>query len=166
MQEEDFYQAVGKICERDSRYARDAYAFLREALDFTVKALDKPTQGAGRHVTGKELAEGIRHYALQQFGPMTLRVFRTWGITSTGDFGELVFNMVSAKILGKTEQDSKEDFAGVYDFHEAFVKPFLPAKSRIRRPTASAPTAEGETPDPDGGGCPEKRKTSRRRGAS
>jgi uncharacterized repeat protein (TIGR04138 family) len=148
MQENDFHEAIEKICDQDPRYSPDAYLFVREALDFTVKALERPTQGTGRHVTGKELLEGIRRYALQQFGPMTVRVFNTWGIQSTADFGEMVFNMVSGKILGKTDQDSKADFANGYEFHEAFTKPFLPAKPKPRR-TREEPPVRGTTGQPE-----------------
>jgi uncharacterized repeat protein (TIGR04138 family) len=68
----------------------------------------------------------MRRYALEQFGPMALTVLHRWGITCTGDFGEIVFSMVEAGALGKTDEDRREDFDGGYDFYEAFAKPFLP----------------------------------------
>jgi uncharacterized repeat protein (TIGR04138 family) len=83
-----------------------------------------------RHVSGQELLGGIRDYALAQFGPMTQMVFEEWGIKRCEDFGEIVFNMVEIGLLGKTEKDSREDFANGYDFDDAFRKPFRPA-SRI-----------------------------------
>ena len=94
MNDTTFQQAVAEICVRDPRYAEGSYFFLREALDFTVKALKKPAEGPERHVTGQELSEGIRQYALQEFGPMTLTVLRAWGLQRTEDFGEIVFNLV------------------------------------------------------------------------
>ena len=68
----------------------------------------------------------MRLYALKEFGPMVPTVFSYWGIRSTEDFGHMVFNLIEAGIFGKTEEDSIEDFKNVYDFQEAFVKPFAP----------------------------------------
>ena len=137
MQAASFEEAIEQIAARDRRYHREAYFFLREALDHTQKMTGKlPKKNEVRHVSGQELLNGIREYALQQFGPMTLSVFEEWGVTCCMDFGEIVFNMVETKLLAKTEQDSREDFRNGYDFHDAFRKPFLP--SRI----ASEPIAE------------------------
>ena len=80
-----------------------------------------------RHVSGRELLEGIREFGLAQFGPMTLPVFEAWGIHRGEDFGEIVFNLVDHGFLNKTKQDSRNDFQGAYDFHDAFRKPFLPS---------------------------------------
>lgn len=119
-------EVIKKICEKDPRYDPDAYLFVREALDYTAKMLKRPTEGPKRHISGQELLEGIRMYAIQEFGPMTLTVFKTWGLHGTEDFGEIVFNLVESKTLGKTKEDTKEDFAGGYDFQEAFARPFEP----------------------------------------
>lgn len=126
MHENAFMEMINSICAKDGRYAPDAYVFVRQALDITVKALDKPRQGAGRHVKGQELLEGIRTHALQEFGPIARTVFRTWGVHTTEDFGEIVFNLVENGVLGKTDGDSKGDFKNGYDFQDAFVTPFLP----------------------------------------
>ena len=125
-QDTDFAGRVKEICRQDSRYDRDAYFFVRESLDFTSKTLNKPREGAARHVSASELLEGIRLYALQEFGPMALTVLDFWGIRKTTDFGEIVFNLVQTGKLGKTDEDKKEDFDNGYDFHEVFAKPFLP----------------------------------------
>jgi len=127
MQETTFEEAIERIVAKDPRYHRDAYLFVREALDYTQKLVSKGNKGRIRHVTGQELLEGIRQFAIEQFGPMTLTVFEEWGIRNCQDFGEIVFNMVENKLLAKTERDSRDDFAGGYDFEEAFRKPFLPA---------------------------------------
>ncbi len=124
MKKLNFNEALAELLCRDARYAEDAYFFMREALDFTIKQLDKPVEGPGRHVSGQELLEGIRQFALKEYGPMALRVLHTWGIRRTEDFGEMVFNMVGSGILGKTDEDRKEDFAGGYDFETAFIKPY------------------------------------------
>jgi uncharacterized repeat protein (TIGR04138 family) len=152
MQEVSFEQALEQIRAKDPRYARDAYLFLREALDHTQKIAnksaretrssraDKPAEGLPvRHVSGQELLDGIRTYALEQFGPMVLTVFEEWGIRSCADFGEIVFNMVEIGLLAKTDKDSREDFKNGYSFDEAFRKPFLPENKSISmdKPVAS-----------------------------
>ena len=59
---------------------------------------------------------------------MVVTVFDNWGIRSCEDIGHMVFNLIGAGIFGKTDQDSIEDFKAVYDFQEAFVKPYSPEK--------------------------------------
>jgi uncharacterized repeat protein (TIGR04138 family) len=100
---------------------------VREALDHTIQSLSKPKTGPDRHVSGHELLDGIRVFACEQFGPLTKTVLNRWGIRETADFGEIVFNLVDKGILGKTDDDRREDFRNGYDFEEAFVHPFLPS---------------------------------------
>lgn len=126
MQEINFDATLENILAKDSRYHRDAYLFIREALDFTQKLILKENRGQVRHVTGQELLDGIKQLALQQFGPMTATVFEEWGIKNCRDFGEIVFNMVEIGLLAKTEKDSRDDFQNGYDFDDAFRKPFRP----------------------------------------
>jgi uncharacterized repeat protein (TIGR04138 family) len=128
MQEVNFDEAVEKILARDTRFQRDAYGFVREALDFTQKLISKENKGNVRHVTGQELLDGIRQYSLIQFGPMTMTVLEEWGVHSSKDFGEIVFNMVEIGLLAKTEKDTRDDFQTGYDFTEAFRKPFWPQR--------------------------------------
>jgi uncharacterized repeat protein (TIGR04138 family) len=128
MQKIGFAEALDSIVATDPRYQRDAYVFLRDALDYTTKQ-QKKTKGASvRHVAGPELLEGVRQYALKEFGPMVVTVLSYWGVRSTEDVGHMVFNLIGAGIFGKTEEDSIEDFKNIFDFHEAFVKPFEPEK--------------------------------------
>ena len=129
MQTQSFEDAVEQIVAKDPRYEREAYFFVREALDHTQRMIGKaPKKHEIRHVSGQELLNGIREYALQQFGPMTLTVLEAWGVKCCEDFGELVFNMVETRLLARTERDSRDDFKNGYDFHEAFRKPYLPAR--------------------------------------
>jgi uncharacterized repeat protein (TIGR04138 family) len=130
MQKPSFAESVDEIVKHDGRYDRDAYLFVREGLDYTVKLLKKENapKPAMRHVSGQQLLEGLRQYALEQFGPMTKTVFTHWGVNRCEDFGEIVFNLVENGVLGKTEQDRREDFRGGYDFEEAFVRPFQPIR--------------------------------------
>lgn len=131
MQEVSFEEGLDLIQTRDSRYSRDAYLFVREALDFTQKKINKEIRGRVHHVSGQDLLDGIREYALNQFGPMSSMVLEEWGITTCSDFGAIVFNMVDSGLLAKTEKDSRTDFEGGYDFFDAFRKPFLPS-SRLQ----------------------------------
>ena len=135
-----FEEAVTLIRQRDPRFDAGAYAFIREVLDFSVQHLDKPLHGPARNVTGQELLECIRLYALQEYGPLALRVFSEWGIGRTEDFGDIVFNLVEQGVLGKTSRDSKDDFRNGYDFKQAFTAPFLPAGQLA----AKAPSTAGE----------------------
>jgi uncharacterized repeat protein (TIGR04138 family) len=131
MQEVNFDEALDQILATDSRFHRDAYLFMREALDFTQKLVGRENSGKVRHVTGHELLAGLRQYSLQQFGPMTATVFEEWGIRNCQNFGEIVFNMVEIGLLAKTEKDTRDDFQNGYDFTEAFRKPFWP-ESKLR----------------------------------
>lgn len=126
MHEISFEEALEQIVAKDPRYTRDTYLFVREALDFSQKNVAKEAKGQMRHITGQELLGGIRDFALQQFGPMAMLVLEEWGVKRCEDFGEIVFNMVEANLLAKTETDSREDFKGGYDFFETFRKPFMP----------------------------------------
>ena len=126
MQTVSFDEVLDQIIAADPRYQREAYHFLREALDYTQKKVVRASKDEIRHVSGQQLLQGIREYALQQFGPLAMTVFEEWGVRRCEDFGELVFNMVEGSLLAKTEKDSRDDFRNAYDFEEAFRKPFQP----------------------------------------
>jgi uncharacterized repeat protein (TIGR04138 family) len=143
MQKIGFAEALDSIMASDPRYQRDAYVFLRDGLDYTTKQHKKARGTTVRHVTGPELLQGLRQYALKEFGPMVMTVFESWGIHSCEDIGNMVFNLIGAGIFGKTEEDSIEDFKNVYDFEEVFVKPFAPEK-----PAATKARAELPAPKP------------------
>ena len=142
MQKIGFAEALESVVVSDPRYHRDGYIFLRDALDFTTKQQKKVKGVSVRHVTGPELLDGARQYALKEFGPMVMTVFDSWGIHSSEDIGHMVFNLIGAGIFGKTEQDSIEDFKDVYDFEEAFVRPFAPAKPERAKPPAQLPASK------------------------
>jgi uncharacterized repeat protein (TIGR04138 family) len=125
----DFNEIVNLICKEDARYDRKAYAFIREGLDYAVKELKKKDTERSRqslHITGAELLMGIKAYALDQFGPLTITVLHSWGVQRCGDMGEIVFNLIEYNVFSKTENDRREDFGEIYTFEDAFVKPFLP----------------------------------------
>ncbi len=131
MQNPDFGEIVALICKEDPRFNRRAYDFVRLGLDQTVKELRKKDSGRAeksRHVTGPELLEGLRVYALDQFGPLAKTVLNAWGVRRCRDFGDIVFNLIEYNVFSKTDSDRREDFTDVFDFDEAFVRPFQPAK--------------------------------------
>jgi uncharacterized repeat protein (TIGR04138 family) len=103
------------VVAKDERYRIGAYRFMYEALDYTVKQI-----GCKRHITGRELCEGLRNLAIDQFGGLAVMVFEVWGIRRTSDFGEIVFNLVDAELMSRSEGDSRSDFENVYDFRETF----------------------------------------------
>lgn len=121
MKTPDAAEVLEPILLRDPRYTLEAYCFVRDALADTVHKLETP-----RHVSGQELLDGIRVYALSEYGPVTKRVLSEWGITECADFGNIVFNLVNEGLLGKTDEDRLDDFSKGYDFHEAFTHPFIP----------------------------------------
>jgi uncharacterized repeat protein (TIGR04138 family) len=120
---------LDELVRRDPRYAPEAYDFVRQALSHTQKMLrpgltDPATAGAeeDHHVSGRQLLEGVRDLALREFGLMARTVFRMWGINRTDDFGEIVFNLVEANMMSKTDQDDRRDFHAVYDLDEALER--------------------------------------------
>ena len=145
MQKIGFAEALDSIISSDPRYQRDAYVFLRDSLDFTTKQEKKIKGVSVRHVSGPQLLDGVRRYALKEFGPMVMTVFDNWGIHSCEDVGNIVFNLISAGVFGKTEDDSIEDFKNVYRFEEAFVKPFTPDKPANAKPPAHLPARKPAT---------------------
>jgi len=127
---------IVELLKEDSRYAFDAYVFVFEALGYAQNVLgmgevaaSEPSEAPRsespeRHVTGQQLCEAIRRFALEQYGYMAKDVLASWGVHSTSDFGEIVFNLIRIGQMRKTTQDSREDFDGVYDFETAFRQEF------------------------------------------
>ena len=118
---------LDELVRTDPRYAYEAYEFLFVALAHTQKLLGRePRDGSSTeqeyHVRGPELLAGVRDLALQEFGLMARTVFRMWGINSTADFGEIVFNLIEAGLMSKTDEDTRVDFHDVYDLDEALTQ--------------------------------------------
>ena len=110
--------------EKAGPFPPQAYQFVREGLAHTVKLAHGETPpdygDEGRHVTGQQLCMGLRDFAIRQYGRLAKMVLRSWNINETGDFGRIVFAMIDAGLMRKTEDDTLEDFQGVFDFEEAF----------------------------------------------
>jgi uncharacterized repeat protein (TIGR04138 family) len=120
---------LDELVRHDPRYAYEAYEFVFSALAHTQQMLGRvpPPEGApdqDYHVTGAQLLEGVRDLAQKEFGLMARTVFRMWGVNRTDDVGELVFNLVQAGLMSKTDQDNRADFHEVYDLDEALDRDF------------------------------------------
>lgn len=135
---------LAELLRRDQRYDFDAYVFVFDALRFGQEKLglgavseasesydeefdeiDDDLQGDDeeeRHVTGGELCRAIQRYAIDQYGLLAQSVLNHWGVRTTGDFGEIVFNLIDIGQMRKTDNDRREDFNDVYSFDEAFCR--------------------------------------------
>ncbi len=118
-------EVLRRIQERNPRFHGKAYLFLLAALQSVMERLGEP-----RHISGRELAVGVRDLALREFGPMARTVLEHWGIHSTEDLGDIVFTLVECGILVKREEDRPEDFRDVFDFEEAFERNYPWAAGR------------------------------------
>ena len=131
--------AIATLLEEDRRYPLEAYIFVFEALHYAQTELDMGSEGPSErtgsesdeeesgpqpHVTGQELCQAIRQFALEQYGYMANLVLSNWGLRTTGDFGEIVFNLIRIGRMRKTPHDRREDFDNVYDFDHAFREQF------------------------------------------
>ena len=112
---EELLEKIQRLIDGNPQYKFEAYSFVLAALHYTMSILPQP-----RHITGKEFCEGIRKYAIDQFGPLARTVLEYWGIRETLDFGKIVFALVDIGLMRKTEEDSLGDFKDVYDFKTAF----------------------------------------------
>jgi uncharacterized repeat protein (TIGR04138 family) len=124
------------VMARDPRYSIEAYVFVFEALEYTKRLLKKRAQARSRargkpvsttrqHVTGRQLCEGARQLALEQYGLMALTVLNLWGIRATSDLGEVVYNLIASGDLEKTASDARADFDGVFDFETEFHRNYV-----------------------------------------
>lgn len=129
-------QAMRELLEDDTRYKFEAYQFIRESLQYAHEHMslpdvahasessDTPSPPSPKHVTGQQLCEACRQYALDQYGFMAKTVLASWGICSTSDLGELVYNLIRIEQMRKSDTDRREDFDAVYSFDDAFEPEF------------------------------------------
>jgi uncharacterized repeat protein (TIGR04138 family) len=125
---------IAELLRHDRRYHFDAYVFVFEALRYAQEKMglggeadidpDDPDDQPERHVTGQQLCEAMRRYAHLHYGYLAKQVLNHWGVTSTSDFGEIVFNLIEIGQMRKTPDDRREDFDDVFDFDEAFRHSF------------------------------------------
>lgn len=132
-------RSIQELLARDRRYRREAYVFVFEALRYAHDVMglgcekpneprdeesEDPEESLHRHLTGQELCEAIRRYALEQFGFMAKTVLNSWGLHSTRDFGEIVFSLIEIGEMRKTKDDRIEDFDDVFDFETGLRQDF------------------------------------------
>lgn len=128
-------EKIQGVRRRDRRFSRHAYYFVLDALDYTMTHLGREQMnGEERHVGGKELLAGIQEHASEQFGPMAALVFERWGVRRSGDFGEIVFNLIDGGLLSRRAQDSRLDFCDGFDFESTFAEKF---RERLTQVTLS-----------------------------
>ena len=120
-----FEEAVSQYLLEDPRYPAEAYYFIRDGFEY-VERMFVEKEGRPRHLTGRELSDGLKEFALDEYGPMAFFTLAQWNIHSTSDFGELVYNLIRMGRFSKTKGDKRSDFDGVYEFDEAFNGPFRP----------------------------------------
>jgi uncharacterized repeat protein (TIGR04138 family) len=128
----DARRAMLDLLERDQRYKLQAYQFVRDALTYAQDVLRIPEQNvasgmsseSARHMSGQQLCEACRKFALEQYGMLAKIVLNSWGICSTGDLGEVVYNLISIQQMRKSDHDRREDFDDVFSFDQAFQPEF------------------------------------------
>lgn len=128
-------QAMRQLLKDDVRFKVEAYQFIRESLQYAHEHTDEIRPSAGddtddiRHLTGQQLCEACRLYSLEQYGYLAKMVLASWGIHSTSDLGEVVYNLIGIEQMRKSDTDRREDFDDVYDFDDAFQPKFELASS-------------------------------------
>lgn len=125
---------IAELLRHDRRYHFDAYAFVADALQYAQEQMglgaaaesdvDDPDDPPERHVTGQQLCEAMRRYAHQEYGYLAKQVLNHWGITSTSDFGEIVYNLIAIGQMRQAPDDRREDFDDVFDFDDGFQRRF------------------------------------------
>jgi uncharacterized repeat protein (TIGR04138 family) len=108
---------IEELAERSGTYRPEAFFWVLRTLEFTRRRMQRDG-----HVSGRELCEGMRQLGVEEYGPMAFEVFTHWGLQKTEDIGRIVFALVDDGLLRKTDEDTLEDFVGVYDFREVFVR--------------------------------------------
>ena len=144
----DKISTLSRIALEDSRYPFEAYGFVQDALAFACDILElgacseqdcgcegqfEQPGGHERHLTGQELCEAIREFAINQYGYMAKVVLNQWGIYTTSDFGEIVYNMIDAGLMKKSPRDRRSHFDNVYDFEDVFQENFVMSDASLCR---------------------------------
>jgi uncharacterized repeat protein (TIGR04138 family) len=121
MMDPDALKSLEEMARELEKYPVDAFNFVREGLKYTVQKLNEDS-ATEQHITGRDLCWGLRDFALNRWGLLAPLVLRRWNISSTMDFGQIVFVMVEAGWMAKQDNDNLDDFRNVYDFRSAFKK--------------------------------------------
>jgi uncharacterized repeat protein (TIGR04138 family) len=110
---------MDRIRLREPRFDERAYLFVLGALEYCQRRLDER-----RHISGRELALACRDLALDRFGVMAGLVLEHWGVRSSADLGDVVFTLVDLELLMSQPTDTREEFADVFDFDQAFAREY------------------------------------------
>lgn len=116
----DFWDAVDEIRRRDGRFGPDAYAFIMDVLEYTIRGLEER-----RHVSAVELLDGLRRFAHERYGVMSLTLLENWGIRTTSDIGDIVFQLVDAGVLSRQDGDDRDHFDDVFDLHTVLEQDYF-----------------------------------------
>ncbi|RUL89598.1 Minf_1886 family protein [Tautonia sociabilis] len=130
-------EALAGAVARDPRYSVEAYEFIFAALDLAKVRKRKARRAKGRagkprskaaesrHVSGRELSEAARDLALDLYGLLALPILQGWGIRSTSDLGEIVYNLIASGDLERSPEDERSDFDEVFDFEAALGSSYV-----------------------------------------
>jgi uncharacterized repeat protein (TIGR04138 family) len=132
--QKSFNEMVEEIVKLNPRYDKEAYIFLKEALELTIKQKKRGKSESSSHVDAAELLDGFKQLALKEFGPMTMTVLEYWGVKESRDLGRMVFDLIGAGVFGKTDSDTLEDFDQALDFQAVFVTPFEAGQPKQEKP--------------------------------
>jgi uncharacterized repeat protein (TIGR04138 family) len=116
----DFWDAVRRIREKDTRFEPEAYPFVMEALEYTLVRI-----GERRHVSARELLDGLCLYSRERFGLLAADVLKTWGIRGAYDVGLAVFQLIGEGVLAKQPNDALDDFAVDYDLRDTLEREYF-----------------------------------------
>ena len=118
-------KSIEQVARETGRYDVQAYYFLFETLEWLMGRLDER-----RHVSGAELSQAVRDLAVERFGMLAGGVMRSWGVNSTSDFGRMVYDLIEAGQMSRTEEDDIHDFDAVFDFEKAFATYEIPGQPK------------------------------------
>jgi uncharacterized repeat protein (TIGR04138 family) len=117
---EKLERSIEELSREDRRYPPGAYLLVFEGLELALSRLTHR-----RHVAPRELVEGIRDAAVDQWGLLARTVLESWNVRSTSDLGDLVFNLIRRGLLVAGDEDQRSQFDGLFEFREAFDDAFL-----------------------------------------
>ena len=110
---------MDRIRLREQRFDERAYLFVLGALEYSQQRLPER-----RHISGRELAFACRDLALERFGVLARMVLQHWGVRRSADIGDVVFTLVELELLMSQATDSRDEFADVFDFDQAFERDY------------------------------------------
>jgi len=119
-----------ELTRHDPRYVYEAYDFMCDAVEYTQEMLgrvpvEEDDPEMDYHITGEELVRGAVELGILEFGMMAPIVFRRWGVRQTDDIGHIVFNLIEANKLSRSDRDDIADFQNLFDLENALREGFV-----------------------------------------